>query len=194
LGFTPEAFFFMWQNIKNNQAILFLIKSAGLYLIWFIAYNLFLHPDSQVDYWLINNLTNMAVWVLEHMGYTMMQIPASADAMGVVGIDGSNGVLIGYACNGLELFALFAGFILAFPGSWKNKAWFIPSGILLIHAVNLMRVLALAIIAYKLPEYLSFNHTYTFTMMMYAMVFVLWLVWAFVFSEKSSDDEGNKAQ
>ncbi len=184
----------MLSKIKNNQAVLFLLKSAGLYVVWFILYDLFLHPESKVDYLLINNLTDICVWVLKSVGYTMMQVPADADVMGVVGIDGSNGVLIGYPCNGLELFALFTGFVIAFPGKIKNKFWFIPLGILVIHLTNIIRILALAIIAYKSPNYLEFNHNYTFTVSVYVIVFALWMIWTLYFSDiKSINKNASKS-
>ncbi|HLP33030.1 MAG TPA: hypothetical protein VK202_06125, partial [Bacteroidia bacterium] len=46
---------------------------------------------------------------------------------------------VGRACNALELFVLFAGFIIAFPGSVKHKFWFIPVGLVLIHFLNVIR-------------------------------------------------------
>lgn len=173
----------MFKNIKSNLAIMFLIKSAILYVLWFVCYNIFLHPNSNFDYLLINNLTDITKFILTKMGYTLMTIPADLDTMGVVGIDGSHGVLIGYPCNGLELFALFTGFVIAFPGSVKDKLWFIPLGILLIHLLNIFRVIALTILAYKAPEYLDFNHTYTFTILVYTVVFILWMLWALKISK-----------
>jgi exosortase/archaeosortase family protein len=84
------------------------------------------------------------------------------------------------------LFALFAGFVVAFPGKIKNKLWFIPLGILIIHLTNIIRILALAIIAYKSPNYLEFNHNYTFTVSVYIIVFALWMIWTLYFSEIKS--------
>ena len=173
----------MFQKIKSNLAIMFLIKSAALYVIWFVCYDIFLHPNSNFDYLLINNLTDITKFVLTKMGYVLMTVPADFDSMGVVGIDGSHGVLIGYPCNGLELFALFTGFVVAFPGSVKSKLWFIPLGILLIHLLNIIRVIALTLLAYKAPEYLDFNHTYTFTILVYSVVFILWMIWALKISK-----------
>lgn len=84
---------------------------------------------------------------------------------------------VGDSCNGLELFVLFAGFIICFPGNFKNKLLFISSGILAIHIVNSLRAAGLALNQYYHPQSLQFNHHYTFTMIVYAFIFYLWFLW-----------------
>jgi exosortase family protein XrtF len=95
----------------------------------------------------------------------------------VFGIDGSNGVWIGGACNGITLMFLFAIFVIAYPGNVKNKLWYVPLGILIVHTINIVRIIALALIAYYDYTYLDFNHTYTFTFLAYSAVFGLWMIW-----------------
>jgi exosortase/archaeosortase family protein len=56
-------------------------------------------------------------------------------------------------------------------------------GILIIHLLNIIRVIALTLLAYKAPEYLDFNHTYTFTILVYSVVFILWMIWALKISK-----------
>jgi exosortase family protein XrtF len=101
----------------------------------------------------------------------------------VLGIDGSNGVWVGSNCNAITLFSLFSVFIFAYPGAQKNKIWFIPVGILVIHFLNLLRVTALVVIDKFAPNYLDFNHTYTFTFLIYAVIFSLWMIWVNKFSK-----------
>jgi exosortase/archaeosortase family protein len=71
----------------------------------------------------------------------------------------------------------FALFVIAFPGSVKKKLWFIPLGIVIIHFANVLRVIGLAAINYVAPQYLEFNHTYTFTILVYGIIFLLWMWW-----------------
>jgi exosortase family protein XrtF len=112
------------------------------------------------------------------MGYDIIPQGLFGEGIRTAGIDGSHGVWVGDPCNGLTLFALFTGFVLAFPGPVVRKLWFIPVGIITIHILNVLRVTCLAIIQYYTPQYLEFNHTYTFTILVYSYVFVLWYVWA----------------
>ena len=47
---------------------------------------------------------------------------------------------------------------------------------------NITRIISLALIAHYYPQYLNFNHTYTFTFVAYAIVFALWMLWVNKFS------------
>jgi exosortase/archaeosortase family protein len=90
---------------------------------------------------------------------------------------------MGDPCNGIILFALFSSFIIAFPGPLKSKIWFIPSGIIIIYLANVLRVVLLAIIQlYVSRSTLEFHHTYTFTYMVYSLIFFMWWIWVNQFS------------
>lgn len=94
----------------------------------------------------------------------------------------SHGTWIGEPCNGLKVMGLFAIFIIAFQGSWKDKLWYIPMGAILIHLSNAIRVSALTIIEATHPEYLDFNHNVTFQILIYGIIFGLWYIWVARFS------------
>jgi exosortase family protein XrtF len=186
------------RKVKLNQVwkdplYRFLIKGLGLYIAWYVVYDLWLHPMGVLDLWVIKTLEQVSYFVLEACGYVTLEA-SHVENIRTIGIDGTHGLWIGDPCNGLTLFALFTGFVLAYPGSWKRKLWFIPAGILAIHAINIFRIVALSMIIYYFPDpaVLDFNHTYTFTMLVYGFVFFLWHLWADRFSGvslKQAQDE-----
>jgi exosortase/archaeosortase family protein len=59
----------------------------------------------------------------------------------------------------------------------KKLAWFAPLGVIIIHVVNLGRIIGLFFVVIYLPKALYFSHKYLFTTIIYAVVFVLWLIW-----------------
>lgn len=161
----------------NEPLVRFAAIAFFLYVIWFLFYDLWLHPIGSIDAFVINQIVNHTDLVLQFIGFETL--PPNQDSVTrISGIVNSTGVWIGDECNGITLFALFAGFVIAFPGPAKRKAWFIPIGLLLIHFVNVLRVAGLAILAKFKPTLLDFNHTYTFTIIVYSLVFVLWYLWA----------------
>jgi len=164
----------LWQNPLYR----FLLTAFLLFIAWFVGYELIIHPWGVLDNAVIGNLSYLGNNALDWMGYDMHPEYEQDKGYRTVIIDGSHGIWIGDPCNGLELFALFTGFILAFPGPVKKKLWYIPVGLVAIHIINLGRVIALAILALKAPESFEFNHTYTFTMLVYGFVFLLWYIWA----------------
>lgn len=153
----------------------FIVLFIVLYLFWLMLYEWVIHPWGKLDTVVINDSSLWTAYVLELMGYESF-ISDNA-TIRTVGIDGTHGLWIGDPCNGLTLFALFAIFIVAYPGPWKHKLWFIPIGITVIHFLNVMRITALCIIVLKRPEWLDFNHTYTFQLLMYGFIFGLWWIW-----------------
>ena len=153
----------------------FIVLFIVLYLFWLMLYEWVIHPWGKLDTVVINDSSLWTAYVLELMGYESF-ISDNA-TIRTVGIDGTHGLWIGDPCNGLTLFALFAIFIVAYPGPWKHKLWFIPVGITVIHFLNVMRITALCIIVMKRPEWLDFNHTYTFQLLMYGFIFGLWWIW-----------------
>ena len=94
----------------------------------------------------------------------------------------SHGVWLGEACNGLKVVGLFSIFVIAFPGKWKHKWWFIILGIILVHFTNALRISGLTIISAKWPQYLDFNHNVTFQIIVYGVIFLLWYIWVQKFS------------
>jgi len=170
-------------SVLKNKLVRFILTSFFLFISWFFLYDLWLHPAGSADNFIINIIVHNSDWLLSAIGYATLPTDILGASIRTVGIDGSHGVWIGDPCNGLSLFALFTGFVLAYPGPMKSKVWFIPFGILTIHILNVIRVTALAMIQNFSPDYLDFNHTYTFTIVVYSYVFYLWFIW----SNKLSD-------
>jgi len=158
----------------------FFIVAVALYGVWFSLYKFWLEPNQTLDDLLIINLSFLASAALRGMGYQLIPDNFETTSIHTVGIDGTNGLWIGASCDGVSLFALFSIFVIAFPGPWKKKLWFIPLGIVAIHALNLLRIIGLLLVVYYFPDpdVLDFNHNYTFQLIMYALIFLLWYIWA----------------
>jgi len=173
----------MLKKYWDDPLYRFLTKAVLLYISWYVLYDLWLHPMQKLDLWVIGNLELLSTHVLSILGYTTIEA-SSVPNIRTIGIDGTHGLWIGDPCNGLTLFALFSGFIIAFPGPLKSKLWYLPIGLITIHIINTIRIVALALIIYYFPDpdVLDFNHTYTFTLFVYSWVFLLWYIWAVKFS------------
>lgn len=136
-----------------------------------------IHPDQTVELLMIDNITWISESILSLLGYGLIPTVFLDDNIRTLGIDGSHGVFIADSCAGLPLLALFAGFILAYPGPISKKLWYLPLGLLTVYLINIVRIVALCMLAYHSPELLDFNHHYTFTLIVYAYIFLLWVIW-----------------
>lgn len=96
---------------------------------------------------------------------------------GIIYIDSTPAVLVADPCNGLELFALFIGFFLCFPGSWISKTIFIIFGVTFLFLLNILREIMLALNYHYFQSSFDFNHKYTFAIFVYLAVFLIWRFW-----------------
>ena len=174
------------KQIWKNPFYRFVITGVAIYTVWFFAYEMWIHPWGKLDRLVIDNLVLLSGIVLRILGFNLIPTPPSDDPIRTIGIDGTHGLWIGDPCNGITLFALFIIFVIAFPGPWKRKLWFIPIGLISIHLINVLRIVALSIIVTYDYAYLDFNHNYTFTIVVYGFVFFLWYLWANKFSKTKS--------
>lgn len=164
------------RAVTNQKALrLFLFRAGGLLLLWWVGYELLLRPYGQPD----ETLTYLAAWG----GKILLQLftlkVSIAKAAGEISLFFQGNPLIGIArnCNGLAVMALFSGFLIAFPVAAKQKYLPLLLGNLTILLANFIRVAALAAIYLYYPSYLDFNHKYTFTLLMYGLVFGMWYFW-----------------
>ncbi|MGJ8685603.1 MAG: exosortase family protein XrtF [Nonlabens sp.] len=80
-------------------------------------------------------------------------------------------------CNAISVMILFVAFVLAFAKTWKKTALFILGGLLFIYIVNILRLVALAVIIHKYPQYNHISHDIIFPAVIYGSVILLWILW-----------------
>ncbi|WP_223649439.1 exosortase X [Hymenobacter psoromatis] len=151
----------------------FLLVAAGLYLAWLVGYEGFIGPEGHFDALLSVNIAAASARLLRLLGF------AAGHAAGttLLTMDGLPAVYVGAPCDGLVLYALFAGFIIAFPGPTRPKLWFVPMGIAALYLLNIGRVAALALNHHYAHRSVDFNHHYTFSFVVYAFICLLWMLW-----------------
>lgn len=161
----------------RNPLFVFLIKALVLYLAWTAFYELWLHPNREIELLVVSNITWIANGIIELLGFELIVPEFLYEYEKTVGIDGTHGLFVSDSCSGVTLMALFTGFIIAYPGKLLRKLVFIPIGIVTIHFINILRIIGLCIVLKYYPGYFEFNHHYTFTLVVYAYVFLLWILW-----------------
>ena len=86
-------------------------------------------------------------------------------------------ITINGSCSGLKQFYQWIFLMILFPGPWKKKLWFIPLGLLVIHLVNIMRIIILSVILMNWPDQWHFSHDWILRPFFYVVIFVMWVVW-----------------
>ncbi|MEQ8524787.1 archaeosortase/exosortase family protein [Gracilimonas sp.] len=155
----------------NSPIFKFIAKALFIFVIWYMLYELWLLPDGSLDYWLSLNIIGVSAGIIDFFGYDVFTVNR------IIGIGEYPGIEIVDGCNGIAAMGLFLGFILAYPGDWKNKASFCFVGIGIIYIVNILRVITLTITQANWPEFFDFTHDYSTTAIFYIVIFILWMVW-----------------
>ncbi|HEY0978061.1 MAG TPA: hypothetical protein VGE21_11390 [Flavobacteriales bacterium] len=168
--------------MRRDPLIRFLVLCAALYLGWQVLYAVVLAPSGALDRALIDSLLGWSGGILRALGHELIPEPENAEKLRTIGVQGGHLLWIGKPCNGLSLFVVYLIFLIAYPGPWKHKLWFGLLGLLSIHLINALRVAALCIIVTIDYEWLNFNHDYTFYVIVYGWVFLLWYIWVKRFS------------
>jgi exosortase family protein XrtF len=171
--------------VTKDPVIRFFLIAGVLYLLWYLLYEFVLHPQGTLDRAVIDSLMVWSGGILTGLGHTLIPEPENAEQIRTIGIQGGHLLWIGDACNGLGLFAVYLIFLIAFPGPWKHKLWFAAIGLLTIHFINALRIAALCLVVSIDYELLNFNHDYTFYVVVYGWVFLLWFLWVKRFSNSS---------
>ena len=166
----------------NSPIAKFIGKALIIFIGWYVLYELWLLPDGRLDRWLSLNIIGISAGILEFFGFDVYTVNR------IIGIDEYPGIEIIDGCNGVAAMGLFMGFILAYPGSWKNRISFTLAGIGFIYLVNIFRVLTLIITQKAWPEFFDFTHDYSTTAIFYVVIFVLWMIWV-NFEDSISDPQ-----
>lgn len=119
--------------------------------------------------------------LLGYFGHDAFASDIHSDKSTHVGIDNFARVKVIEGCNGLSVMILFVAFLLAFPGSWKQKIWFIPAGVLVIHLFNIARVAILCWAVYSYGETGYPIYKEMFTASIYLLVLGMWYLWVHKF-------------
>ena len=164
---------------SNAKAInFFLLKIFGFYLFWlvseyFLSHELAIYGRLWSFFYhiLLKTLQWSSIGVLQLMGHELVH---GYNSLAIVG---SYGVIIGNPCVGLGLSYGFAALIISYPGPLKSKLWFIPVGILLILAINTVRVVLLVKQTFTTGGFVKMEAHDLFNNLIYLVIFLLWVVW-----------------
>ena len=154
---------------QNQSVIFFLGKALGLYFLWNILYR------GVLIQWGIND--PLTRWVAMSANKICQMFDPEIHLVGNNYLYQLEKPLIavGDGCNGLELYILFIAFYIALGRFFHSFKW-ILMGIVGIYLLNIMRVAGLAWVLLYHPSEFDFHHKYTFALVVYSWMLLIWVV------------------
>ena len=175
-----------FQPLRDVAVFAFLLISVHYLYIWW-ANQGFYPFKSAVDALFVfasDIVFNQSVWLLQnifHLNHT-----TDGQTIWVVTNNGGWGyVEVSPGCTSLKQWMHWVFIMLLFPGPWKHKLWYIPAGIIVIHFVNVIRIIGLSLLLVPWSAHFNFLHDYIFKTFFYFMIFVMWVIWVEVFAHKT---------
>lgn len=168
-----------------RPALWFLGKFLGIYVLGNVLYGLYIasykpRPDPVTRLVTIQSISCLNLTGVDASAEDHQSRPSIA-----ITEDGKNVISVFEGCNGINVLIIFVAFVVAFGGSGKTMAWFIPVGIVLIHVVNLLRIGLLYYTARHYESWFYYVHKYFFTAILYVIVFLLWGLWVVKYNKVS---------
>jgi archaeosortase B (VPXXXP-CTERM-specific) len=93
---------------------------------------------------------------------------------------GSFGVRIIGECTGLFEMAIYTACVLAFPTSWRKRAYGLLFGIPAIYAFNVLRILCLLLVGRYANASFEFFHLYFWQGTLILMITSVWMLWVYL--------------
>lgn len=160
-----------------KPALFFLGKFLAIYLLGNVLYGLFIESYGNRPDPLTAEVTEQTCWILNTLGETASMEYAQTNPFVALQSGGETVVSIFEGCNGVNVLIIFLAFLFAFGGSRFDMIWFGALGIMVVHLVNLGRIIFLYFIAQNNPANFYYFHKYFFTAILYVVVFTLWVFW-----------------
>lgn len=172
---------------------IFLLRIFLLFIVWKVVYGFLLQPDRVLDGPLTMKVGSDVAWFLrksfsspdfkavDRISDRWFEGQHVRTPVSRIEYRGRKIMHIADTCNGLELYILYLGFLVAIPASIKRKLLYGLLGVFVIYLINMFRCVGLAYITIYWREHFEFAHHYLFKVIVYGTIFLLWVG----FAEKS---------
>jgi exosortase family protein XrtF len=162
----------------------FLLKALVCFLIWKIAYHVYIKPHRLLDVPLTTQTatnTQKSLSLLypqKNFSNSLVSTTDNSDFFGIsIFANGKKVITILDPCNALELYILYVLFIICLPSNWKRMVLFSVLGIICIYLLNILRCTVLGMLNINKSLYVDFAHHYLFTMVVYIAIFAGWALY-----------------
>lgn len=165
-----------------KPSILFLVRFLVIYFVGNVLYGLYVESFDNTADSITTIVTTQSSGLLNLLGSNTSAVKNSQGPTVFIETSEKIALSVFEGCNGVNVMIIFVAFVVAFGGPWKKMLWFIPAGLAVIHASNLLRIALLFFVSEHYSEYFYYVHKYFFTAILYLVVFILWVIWVVRFN------------
>jgi len=164
-----------------------LLRFVVIYIVFVLLYQLYLNNyESEVVDPFTRWVAKQVAFVQDCFGYPTTLVDSMKLHSVLFQTSGQYTTRMVEGCNAISVAVLFSAFIFAFYKGSKTFL-FVFIGLIILHILNVSRIVLLNFIYLKYSDYEQMAHDYIFPSIIYGGVIVLWLVWIQYFALKKVD-------
>ena len=188
------------ENPKNRSTV-----NVGLFILLIVSFHYLYLGWQALDYWpvgkwverlmvwSVNMVYSQSCWVLDRIFHidlftvTSQRFMATPNSAG-----GWARVAIAPECASLKQWMHWIFLMVLFPGPWKHKLWYIPTGLVIIEWTNVVRICGILMMQIPWPNSFHIAHDYIFKVFFYLVIFLMWVLWVEKFYNPSLKAKQNE--
>jgi archaeosortase B (VPXXXP-CTERM-specific) len=162
------------EVLKEQQAARTSRKQLARFILLFVAYAVVFFA---LFYFWKSGVERLQEWIALVSARVLSLFGFSVQVTGITYSCSNVAIEIIPECTGLYEIIIFSAILLAYPGIWWKKLVGVGSGIAILFILNLIRLLALALIGMRDPQLMEWVHLYLWQLTLILFVVSLFLIW-----------------
>ena len=168
----------IWKELSRFKSVFgFIGRFFLVYLVGNLLYGWMVMSWRPVADPVTREVTREVVLVLNQLGFETHTVDHRSKPNINIVLNQRPIVAVYEGCSGLNVMIVWLAFLIAM-GPWNFRlVWFTVAGMVVIHMMNLVRLVALFEVSLYWPQHFFFIHKYLFTAFLYVFVFLGWVLW-----------------
>ena len=155
-------------------------KIILVYLGWKVFHHFTTVPGTALHLWWAALCAHIGSWYASATSFILSLggMSTNADGININLLASNKQIWVEEHCLAIPAMVVFTGTVLAFKGSPKDKAWFIPVGLVGIIVINIIRLIFVSLAwVYLTPYFFNLHHSLIYAVITYGFIFLMLRWW-----------------
>jgi exosortase/archaeosortase family protein len=176
-----SSVYIFWNMIRSKpygfvwEIALFMAITYGFHLLY-RAYSSTINASGimiSLNGIFIETAFHQVQWIYK----SILNLSFTVEPHNVLRFVNQEAIAINTGCSGTKQFLQVLVLFILYPGPWTKKFWFIPTALLAIHAVNVLRISMLGFWRAESWPYWQWFHDWPMRVIFYLVIFGFWYWW-----------------
>lgn len=170
---------FKIQSLKEER-FLIPIKIVLVYVVWKVFHHFTTVQGTALNLFWAKLCLVLGNWyaVATSAVLSLFGMQSSAEGININLLVSNKQIWVQEHCLAIPAMIVFTGAVLFFTGSWKDKAWFIPVGLLGIAVINILRLVFVSLAwVYLTEHFFNLHHSIIYAAITYGFIFLMVRWW-----------------